>query len=68
MARKIAIELEVNGVKESVNTIGELETAIEQLTEELKNTDIGSERFQQLTTELNNARSELKGLKSNLRG
>ena len=49
MARTIAIELEVNGVKESVKTIGELETAIEQLTEELKNTDIGTEKFNQLT-------------------
>jgi chromosome segregation ATPase len=68
MARKIAIELEVNGVKESVNTIGELETAIEQLTEELKNTDIGSERFQQLTTELNSAKSELKAFEQTFEG
>ena len=55
--RTIAIELEVNGVKESVKTIGELETAIEQLTEELKKTEIGSEAFNKLTTELNNAKS-----------
>ena len=58
--RKIAIELEVNGVKESVNTIGELETAIEQLTEELKNTEIGSENFTKLSNELNGAKSQLK--------
>lgn len=68
MARTIAIELEVNGVKESVKTIGELETAIEQLTEELKNTDIGSEKFQKLTTELNTARSELKSFEKDFEG
>lgn len=68
MARTIAIELEVNGVKESVKTIGELETAIEGLTEELKNTDIGSEKFQKLTSELNTARSELKSFEKDFEG
>jgi hypothetical protein len=68
MPRTIAIELEVNGVKESVKTIGELETAIEQLTEELKNTDIGTEKFNKLTTELNNARSELKTFEKQFEG
>ena len=68
MARTIAIELEVNGVKESVKTIGELETAIESLTEELKNTDIGSEKFNQLTNELNKAKSELKTFEASFEG
>jgi len=68
MARSIAIELEVNGVKESVKTIGELETAIEDLTEELKKTDIGSEKFNQLTNELNKARSELKTFEASFEG
>ena len=68
MARTIAIELEVNGVKESVKTIGELETAIEQLTNELKNTDIGSEKFNRLTNELNKAKSELKTFEASFEG
>lgn len=68
MAKKIAIELEVNGVKESVKTIGELETAIEGLTEELKNTEIGSEAFNKLTNELNNAKSELKTFEKQFEG
>ena len=68
MPRTIAIELEVNGVKESVKTIGELETAIEQLTEELKNTDIGTEKFNQLTNELNKAKSELKTFEASFEG
>jgi len=68
MAKTIAIELEVNGVKESVKTIGELETAIEGLTEELKKTEIGSEAFNKLTTELNNAKSELKTFEKQFEG
>ena len=66
--RKISIELEVNGVKESVKTIGELETAIEQLKEELKGAEIGSENFNKLTNELNKANSQLKGLEQTFEG
>jgi len=68
MARKIAIELEVNGVKESITTINELENSIEQLTEELKNTEIGSERFNQLTNDLSKANSQLKTLETQFEG
>jgi len=68
MAKTIAIQLEIDGAQQAVKTIGELETAIEQLTEELKGTDIGSERFNQLTSELNEARSALKGFEQTFEG
>jgi len=68
MARKIAIELEVNGVKESVNTINDLEKAIQELTDELKNTEIGTENFNKLTNELNKAKSELKTFETTFQG
>ena len=68
MAKTIAIQLEVDGVQEAVKTIGQLETAIEQLTDELKETEIGSERFNQLTNELNKARSELKAFEQTFEG
>jgi hypothetical protein len=68
MAKTIAIQIEVDGAKQAVKTIGELETAIEQLTEELKETEIGSERFQQLTGELNEARSALKTFEQTFEG
>ena len=68
MAKTIAIQLEIDGAQQAVKTIGELETAIEQLTEELKGTDIGSERFNQLTVELNEARSALKGFEQTFEG
>lgn len=68
MAKTIAIQLEIDGAQQAVKTIGELETAIEQLTEELKQTDIGSERFNQLTVELNSARSALKGFEQTFEG
>ncbi len=60
MAKKIAIELEIGGVKQTINTINELETSIQQLTEELKGVQIGSQEFNKLTNELNKAKSELK--------
>ena len=68
MAKTIAIQLEIDGAQQAVKTIGDLETAIEQLTEELKGTDIGSERFNQLTVELNEARSALKGFEQTFEG
>ena len=68
MAKTIAIQLEIDGVQQAVTTIGELETAIEQLTEELKETEIGSERFNQLTVELNDARSALKSFEQTFEG
>jgi len=68
MAKQIAIQLEIDGAEQAVKTIGELETAIEQLTEELKETEIGSERFNQLTAELNEARSALKGFEQTFEG
>ncbi len=68
MSKTIAIQLEIDGVQQAVTTIGELETAIEQLTEELKDTEIGSERFNQLTVELNDARSALKGFEQTFEG
>jgi len=68
MSKTIAIQLEIDGAQQAVKTIGELETAIEQLTEELKGTDIGSERFNQLTVELNDARSALKGFEQTFEG
>ena len=68
MARKIAIELEIGGVKQTINTINELETSIQQLTEELKGVQIGSEQFNKLTNELNKAKSELKTFEKTFEG
>ena len=68
MAKTIAIQLEVDGVKQAVTNINELETAIEQLTAELKNTEIGSEKFSQLSNELNTANSKLKDFQKSFEG
>lgn len=68
MAKKIAIELEIGGVKQTINTINELETSIQQLTEELKGVQIGTEQFNKLTNELNKAKSELKTFEKTFEG
>ena len=68
MAREVAINVSVNGSKQAVKTIGELETAVEQLRTELKQVEVGSEEFKKLSGELQNAESKLKTLNKTFEG
>jgi prefoldin subunit 5 len=68
MSKVIGLTLKIDGVEQSIKSIDELETTIEKLNEELKSTDIGSERFKQLSGELQNARSELKTFEKTFEG
>ena len=68
MARQVAIRINVNGTDTAVKNINELEGAIEQLKAELKGVDIGSEQFQKLSGELQNAESKLKTLNKSFEG
>ena len=68
MSKTIAINLKVNGVEQSVTTLNQLETSIEQIKEELKGTDFGSEKFKQLSKDLQKAQSELKDFEKEFEG
>ena len=68
MSKVIGLTLKVDGVEQSIKSVNELEQVIEELNAELKDTDIGSKRFKELTGELSNARSELKVFEKQFEG
>jgi len=68
MAKKIALELEIGGVKKSVSSISELETAIKEANDELKKLDIGSAGFNKLQGEIKKAKDLSEDLQESLKG
>lgn len=61
MAKTYVVNLEVDGVTESIKNINGLETAVSDLENELKSADLGSAEFKQLSKELGVAKGELGG-------
>ena len=68
MAKQIALNLTINGVKQNVKSINDLERAIASAQEELKGLEIGSEQFKKLTNEVNQAKSAFKDLEKSFEG
>ena len=68
MAKQIALNLTINGVKQNVKSINDLERAIAGAQEELKGLEIGSEQFKKLTNEVNQAKSAFKDLEKSFEG
>ena len=68
MANNIALTLTLDGVQQTITTIGQLETAIKQAKEQLSGLDIGSQEFKNLTTQIRQADSALKNLQENIEG
>jgi hypothetical protein len=60
MARNIALTLTVDGVQQTITTIGQLEDAIKQAKAQLQGLEIGTEEFKKLQTQIRNADSALK--------
>jgi len=52
MAKKVQIQVEIDGTKESLKTIRELEDAQSKLNEQLKDAEIGSKEYKKLNKEL----------------
>jgi len=59
MAKKYIVELEIDGVKESVQNMEQLETTVADLENQLKQADFGSDEFKKLSGELGKAKGEL---------
>jgi len=55
------LNVKVNGVEQSVSTIGELESALKATKEELKGLEVGSEAFEELAKQARVLQDELKG-------
>lgn len=59
MAKKYSLDVKINGVDTAVSTIGELESALNETNNELKNLEIGSEAFIELSTQARKLNNEL---------
>jgi len=68
MARNIALTLTVDGVQQTITTIGQLEDAIKQAKAQLQGLEIGTEEFKKLQTQIRNADSALKNLQESTEG
>lgn len=68
MAKQIALNLTINGVKQSITNINQLETAIKDAQEELKGLDIGSEQFKKLSSEIKNAKNIAEDFQESIKG
>ena len=68
MSKTIAINLKVNGVEQSVTNLTQLEQSIADIKEELKGTDFGSDKFKQLSGDLQKAQSKLKDFEKQFEG
>jgi hypothetical protein len=68
MANNIALTFTVNGVEQTIKTIGQLETAIRQAKEELSGLDIGTKEFDALRVKVRAADNTLKNLQETIEG
>lgn len=68
MARNIALTLTIDGVQQTITTIGQLETAITQAKAQLAGLEIGSAEFAKLSTQIRQADSALKNLQESIEG
>jgi len=67
MAKKISLQLEINGVKQSVSNIEDLEKSITEMKNQLKGVDIGSEEFKKLSGEIRKAQNFAEDLNESLK-
>lgn len=67
MAKKIALELNIGGVKQSVSSINELETAIKKAKEQLAGVEIGSQKFKDLQGEIRKAQNFAEDLNESIK-
>jgi hypothetical protein len=68
MAKNIALNLTINGVKQSITNIGQLEQAVKDAEEALKGIDIGSQKFTEFSRDINQAKSVLKDFEKSVEG
>ena len=60
MAGNLGFSVKIDGVETTISTLGEVKSAIKQLTEEAKKTDLGSARYAEIVNDIRNAKTELK--------
>ena len=68
MAKNIQLNLVINGVKQNVTNIKELEEVIKSAEESLKGMDIGSESFKTLSTQVKQAKGIVEDFQESIKG
>lgn len=68
MAKQIALNLTINGVKNSITNINQLNAAIKEAEEDLKEIEIGSDNFKKLSTEIKNAKDIVQDFSKSIKG
>ena len=58
-----SINVKLNGVDQAVSTVGQLEDALKATKDELKNIEVGSDAFEELTKQARTLQNELKDVK-----
>jgi hypothetical protein len=66
--RNIAIQITLGGVDQTINSVNDLEKAIRQATNELKNFSGSPQDRERLVNQLKNANSQLREFKKNIQG
>lgn len=68
MAKTIALNLTIGGVKQNITNIKQLEEAIKGAEEQLKGLEIGSEQFKKLASEIKQAKSVAEDFQESIKG
>jgi len=68
MAKQIALNLTINGVKNSITNINQLNAAIKEAEEDLKDIEIGSDNFKKLASEIKNAKNIAEDFQESIKG
>jgi hypothetical protein len=66
--KKIKLSFEIDGVKESAKNIGDLEKNLKLLNDEIKDAEIGGDKFKELSSAIAQTSSEIKGLELSMEG
>jgi len=68
MAERVELELNLKGGDKAVKTLGQLEQELNDAREAIKEVEVGSDAFNQLATQIQNASSEVKTLEKQMEG
>ena len=68
MAKNIALNLTINGVKQSITNISQLEKAVKDAEEALKGIEIGSKQFTEFSSQVKSAKGILEDFQDSIKG
>ena len=67
MAKELKFDVKVNGLDQTQKSFGQLKEDVKNLRKELESTPIGSERFEELTEQIQKAGFEMREIKKDLK-